>query len=121
MKSVTVVGGGLAGCEAAWQLAERGIDVVALEQKPKKRTPAQTGDGFAELVCSNSMRGRRAVQRGRAAEGRAAARGLAGHASRRSHARAGGRRARGRSRAVQRGDDRAIGGAPARFAWSPKR
>ena len=57
MKAVTIVGGGLAGCEAAWQLAERGIDVVLLEQKPKKRTPAQTGDGLAELVCSNSMRG----------------------------------------------------------------
>src|ERR1043165_6921414 len=57
MKPVTVVGGGLAGCEAAWQLAERGIEVTILEQKPKKRTPAQTGDGLAELVCSNSMRG----------------------------------------------------------------
>jgi methylenetetrahydrofolate--tRNA-(uracil-5-)-methyltransferase len=57
MRTVTIVGGGLAGCEAAWQLAERGIDVVLLEQKPKKRTPAQTGDGLAELVCSNSMRG----------------------------------------------------------------
>ena len=57
MRPVTVVGGGLAGCEAAWQLAERGIDVTILEQKPKKRTPAQTGDGLAELVCSNSMRG----------------------------------------------------------------
>jgi methylenetetrahydrofolate--tRNA-(uracil-5-)-methyltransferase len=57
MRTVTVVGGGLAGCEAAWQLAERGIDVVLLEQKPKKRTPAQTSDGLAELVCSNSMRG----------------------------------------------------------------
>src|SRR5258706_13915246 len=57
MRPVTVVGGGLAGCEAAWQLAERGIEVTILEQKPKKRTPAQTGDGLAELVCSNSMRG----------------------------------------------------------------
>src|SRR5882724_277737 len=57
MKAVTVVGGGLAGCEAAWQLAERGIEVTILEQKPEKRTPAQTGDGLAELVCSNSMRG----------------------------------------------------------------
>lgn len=54
---VTVVGGGLAGCEAAWQLAERGFAVTLLEQKPKKRTPAQTGDSLAELVCSNSMRG----------------------------------------------------------------
>ena len=57
MTSVTIVGAGLAGCEAAWQLAERGIDVVLLEQKPHKRTPAQTTDGLAELVCSNSMRG----------------------------------------------------------------
>jgi methylenetetrahydrofolate--tRNA-(uracil-5-)-methyltransferase len=55
--TVTVVGGGLAGCEAAWQLAERGVEVRLLEQKPGKRTPAQTGDGLAELVCSNSMRG----------------------------------------------------------------
>src|SRR3954469_1343835 len=57
MAVVTIVGGGLAGSEAAWQLAERGVEVVLLEQKPKKRTPAQTGDGLAELVCSNSMRG----------------------------------------------------------------
>jgi methylenetetrahydrofolate--tRNA-(uracil-5-)-methyltransferase len=57
VRPVTIVGGGLAGCEAAWQLAERGIDVTLLEQKPEKRTPAQTGDGLAELVCSNSMRG----------------------------------------------------------------
>jgi methylenetetrahydrofolate--tRNA-(uracil-5-)-methyltransferase len=54
---VTVVGGGLAGCEAAWQLAERGVDVVLHEMKPVRRTPAQTSDHLAELVCSNSMRG----------------------------------------------------------------
>ncbi len=54
---VIVVGGGLAGCEAAWQLAERGHDVELREQKPHKRTPAQTSDRLAELVCSNSMRG----------------------------------------------------------------
>jgi methylenetetrahydrofolate--tRNA-(uracil-5-)-methyltransferase len=54
---VTIVGGGLAGCEAAVQLARRGVRVRLLEQKPKKRTPAQIGDGLAELVCSNSMRG----------------------------------------------------------------
>ena len=54
---VTIVGGGLAGCEAAFQLAERGIDVVLVEMKPHKRTPAQTSDQLAELVCSNSMRG----------------------------------------------------------------
>ena len=54
---VTVVGAGLAGCEAAWQLAERGIGVRLVEQKPVARTPAQTTDAFCELVCSNSMRG----------------------------------------------------------------
>ncbi len=57
MPSVVIVGAGLAGCEAAWQLAERGIDVCLLEQKPLARTPAQTTDAFCELVCSNSMRG----------------------------------------------------------------
>jgi methylenetetrahydrofolate--tRNA-(uracil-5-)-methyltransferase len=57
MPHVTVVGGGLAGCEASWQLAERGVDITLLEQKPLARTPAQTTDGLCELVCSNSMRG----------------------------------------------------------------
>jgi methylenetetrahydrofolate--tRNA-(uracil-5-)-methyltransferase len=54
---VTVIGAGLAGCECAYQLAERGMHVRLVEQKPKVRTPAQTGDGLAELVCSNSFRG----------------------------------------------------------------
>jgi methylenetetrahydrofolate--tRNA-(uracil-5-)-methyltransferase len=54
---VTVVGGGLAGTEAAWQLASRGFAVTLVEQKPAKRTPAQSGDALAELVCSNSFRG----------------------------------------------------------------
>src|SRR5271154_7036488 len=54
---VTIIGAGLAGCEAAWQLAERGIHVDLLEQKPHARTPAQTSDKLCELVCSNSMRG----------------------------------------------------------------
>jgi methylenetetrahydrofolate--tRNA-(uracil-5-)-methyltransferase len=57
MSSVTVVGAGLAGCEAAWQLAQRGVSVRLLEQKPLARTPAQTTDAFCELVCSNSLRG----------------------------------------------------------------
>ncbi len=56
-EKVTIVGGGLAGCECAWQLAERGVEVTLIEQKPEKRTPAQQGDGLAELVCSNSFRG----------------------------------------------------------------
>ncbi len=54
---VTIIGAGLAGCEAALQLATRGIPVTLIEQKPRQRTAAQTGDGLAELVCSNSMRG----------------------------------------------------------------
>ncbi len=53
---VTVVGAGLAGTECAFQLAERGLTVRLLEQKPRQRTPAQIGDGLAELVCSNSFR-----------------------------------------------------------------
>lgn len=56
-EQVTVVGGGLAGCECAWQLAERGVRVTLVEMKPHKRTPAQSLDGLAELVCSNSFRG----------------------------------------------------------------
>ncbi len=56
MNAVTVVGAGLAGCEAAWQLARRGIRVRLLEMKPGKRTPAHSADTFAELVCSNSLR-----------------------------------------------------------------
>jgi methylenetetrahydrofolate--tRNA-(uracil-5-)-methyltransferase len=57
MSRITIVGGGLAGCEASFQLAERGFDVLLLEQKPKARTPAQHSDKLCELVCSNSMRG----------------------------------------------------------------
>jgi len=51
-----VIGGGLAGCEAAYQLAERGVHVELHEMKPHKRTPAQVSDRLAELVCSNSFR-----------------------------------------------------------------
>ena len=54
--SVTVIGGGLAGCEAAWQMARRGVAVTLIEMKPHKRTPAQQLDTMAELVCSNSLR-----------------------------------------------------------------
>lgn len=55
-KRVRVIGGGLAGCEAAWQLARRGFAVELCEQKPTRRTPAQISDRLAELVCSNSFR-----------------------------------------------------------------
>jgi len=54
--SVKVIGGGLAGCEAAWQLAKRGIPVDLYEMKPVCKTPAQHLDTLAELVCSNSLR-----------------------------------------------------------------
>ncbi len=56
MNPVTVIGAGLAGCEAAWQLAERGVPVRLLEMKPVKMTPAHHSDNLAELVCSNSLR-----------------------------------------------------------------
>ncbi len=56
MKQVTVVGAGLAGCEAAWQLANRGISVTLIEMRPVKMTPAHKTADFAELVCSNSLR-----------------------------------------------------------------
>ncbi|MCP4606712.1 MAG: methylenetetrahydrofolate--tRNA-(uracil(54)-C(5))-methyltransferase (FADH(2)-oxidizing) TrmFO [Proteobacteria bacterium] len=55
--TITVIGAGLAGCEAAWQLAERGIKVRLVEMKPLERSPAHTTDNMAELVCSNSLRG----------------------------------------------------------------
>lgn len=53
---VTVIGGGLAGSECAWQLVRRGIPVTLREMKPHKRSPAHKSDMFAELVCSNSLR-----------------------------------------------------------------
>lgn len=55
--SINVIGAGLAGSEAAWQIAERGINVSLYEMRPKKMTPAHHTSGFAELVCSNSLRG----------------------------------------------------------------
>ena len=57
--NVKVIGAGLAGSEAAWQLANRGIQVQLYEMKPKKMTPAHHSEDFAELVCSNSFRGDR--------------------------------------------------------------
>ena len=57
--TVTVIGAGLAGSEAAWQLAQRGIQVNLIEMRPVKSGPAHHTDNFAELVCSNSLRGDR--------------------------------------------------------------
>ena len=59
MSIVKVIGAGLAGAEAAWQLAQRGISVELYEMKPHKKSPAHHTDTFAELVCSNSLRGDR--------------------------------------------------------------
>lgn len=56
MEKVTVIGAGLAGSEAAWQIAEQGVDVILYEMRPVKQTPAHHTDKFAELVCSNSLR-----------------------------------------------------------------
>ena len=53
----TVIGAGLAGSEAAWQLARRGVGVTLREMKPRKMSPAHSSEYFAELVCSNSLRG----------------------------------------------------------------
>ena len=59
MPNVKVIGAGLAGAEAAWQLAQRGVQVTLYEMKPQKKSPAHHTDTFAELVCSNSLRGDR--------------------------------------------------------------
>ena len=56
MSHINIYGAGLAGCEAAWQAAQRGVKVRLFEMKPHKMTPAHHSDGFAELVCSNSLR-----------------------------------------------------------------
>ncbi len=55
-KIINIYGAGLAGCEAAWQVAERGVKVKLYEMKPQKYTPAHHSENFAELVCSNSLR-----------------------------------------------------------------
>ena len=53
---INIIGAGLAGCEAAWQLARRGIDITLYEMKPNKKSPAHESDSLAELVCSNSLK-----------------------------------------------------------------
>ena len=56
MERVSIVGAGLAGCEAAWQLVKRNIPVQLIEMRPQKASPAHHSEDFAELVCSNSLR-----------------------------------------------------------------
>jgi methylenetetrahydrofolate--tRNA-(uracil-5-)-methyltransferase len=55
-ETVIIVGGGLAGCEAAWQAANLGVPVVLFEMRPQVMTPAHKTDKLADLVCSNSLR-----------------------------------------------------------------
>ncbi len=56
---INVLGAGLAGCEAAWQIAERGVNVRLYEMKPDKKTPAHKNNDFCELICSNSLKASR--------------------------------------------------------------
>ena len=56
---ITVIGGGLAGCEAAWQIAGQGVPVTLMEMKPQKFSPAHKSSGLAELICSNSLKAAR--------------------------------------------------------------
>lgn len=56
---VKVIGAGLAGCEAVWQLVKKGIETELCEMKPRKYSPAHSSEGFAELVCSNSLKAER--------------------------------------------------------------
>ena len=55
-KNIIIIGGGLAGCEAAWQIANLGLEVHLYEMRPKVMTEAHKTDNLAELVCSNSFR-----------------------------------------------------------------
>ena len=84
---VTIIGGGLAGCEAAWQLARAGVGVDLYEMRPERGTAAHQTDQLGELVCSNSFRNATLRDRGRAPEGGDAAARLARHAGGRSRTR----------------------------------
>ena len=59
VQPLTIIGGGLAGCEAAWQAARRGVPVTLHEMRPAVRTPIHETHLLAELVCSNSLRSER--------------------------------------------------------------
>ena len=59
MDAIRVIGAGLAGCEAAWAIAQAGVPVELTEMKPGEYTPAHHREGFAELVCSNSLKAKR--------------------------------------------------------------
>src|ERR1700704_67048 len=56
LNEVHIIGGGLAGCEAAWQVAQSGVGAILYEMRPVRSTPAHKTDALAELVCSNSLK-----------------------------------------------------------------
>ena len=114
VEPIHVIGGGLAGSEAAWQIAERGVPVVLHEMRPVRGTEAHQTDGLAELVCSNSFRSDDAETNavGLLHAGDAAAR-LADHGARRRQPGARRRRAGGRPRRLLGGRHRGARGASA--------
>mgnify|MGYP003694367099 CR=1 FL=1 len=93
---IHIIGGGLAGCEAAWQAASLGVPVVLHEMRPVRPTAVHKTDQLAELVCSNSLRGDKLDNAVGLLEGRNAAARLAGHARGRYAPRSGRRGARRR-------------------------
>ncbi len=95
---VTVVGAGLAGSEAAWQLARRGVRVRLIEMRPTRMTAAHRTDGFAELVCSNSLRNASMETAVGVLKEEMRRLGSLVISAADAHARSGGRRAGGRSR-----------------------
>ena len=103
---IHIIGGGLAGCEAAWQAAERGVDVTLHEMRPVRPTAVHQTDGLAELVCSNSFRGDKLDNAVGLLKEEMRRLGSLVMRGRRRGARAGRRRARGRSRTFLAGRDR---------------
>ena len=78
-EDIMIIGGGLAGSEAAWQAANRGAKVTLYEMRPKEATPAHKTGGLAELVCSNSLGFHRSIECPGHSESRDAAPGIAHH------------------------------------------
>ena len=98
MTNLTVVGGGLAGCEAAWQAANRGLDVTLYEMRPGTSTGAHVTADLAELVCSNSLGSSQPLSRRGPAESRTPALGVSAAGMRTASGRAGRHCPGGRSR-----------------------
>ena len=106
-QAIHIIGGGLAGTEAAWQIARRGMPCVLHEMRPVRPTPAHQTDRLAELVCSNSLKSESRIHRAVAAQGGTAAPGFAAAAGRAEGARPRRPRPHRGSRRVRRGGHRA--------------